>query len=908
LPGYEIHELLGQGGMGVVYKARQRGLDRLVALKLIQLRVDLLGPRREEVRQRFQTEAQAIARLSHPNVVQVFEIGEWQPSNEEPSVPYLSLEYVSGGSLTNRLVNGPLAALPAARLVETLARAVQSAHDRGVVHRDLKPDNVLLTDDGTPKVTDFGLARFLTTPTDGKASGPTEAGAIIGTPSYMAPEQARPGSAEIGPPTDVWALGAILYTCLTGRPPFLAATTVDTLLQVVTEEPVAPGRLNASVPRDLETVALKCLRKESVQRYASAAELADDLERFAQGKPVQARPIGRLVRLSRWARRNPLPAALLFLLLLTLSVGLTAVSLLYGRESRQRMRAEARERQTRELLAGVVGRLTDDPRFRLVGVEPLRKEMASDLLVHVEEYQKLLRNDQGKSTNREWARSERWRGHLGWLAGSAEEAIGILRQAVDKQRRVLPATDPDLAAVVDLARTIEALAFVQLECGQHDAARTSWQEVCTLLDPVPVEEKTMALVLPSLAGAWTNRGLEKGRRGELVKAREYLERARDLWDRLVAVDPQPHWRAGRLNVEVNLGGVALQAGRLEDSIKHYESSRGGYAELVEQQPTMRPYAMALSATCHQLAGAYMTAKRLREAQTVLTQARSVQSALVQTSPDVASWRRYQADHAIILGRLRLKERRSTQAQEAFQEAASTLDEVVPSSQDRSLAAARMRAYTYLGFVQVNNKQRGRGKASFESALAHLKVVGDGSVGMPVRDLGECAYLLASGMRTLGETSRAIPIAEQAAKWQRQVLLRAPNSREVRQELNQTLYELASEQRLLGRHGDAAATARERIALWPRDADQLHDGACELCMSARILTQKKTTLTAEEANQQKAYLDEALVVLKQAVAAGLKGAKQIRADGDFTLLHGRTEFQQLVAEVEKRDASKEPRTK
>jgi WD40 repeat protein len=294
VPGYEILGELGRGGMGVVYKAHQLKLARLVALKMI-LAGGHAGP---DDLTRFRAEAEAVARLSHPNIVQIFEV------DDLAGLPYFSLEFCPGGSLDQKLKGTPLPPAQAATLVETLARAVHAAHLKGVVHRDLKPANVLLAEDGTPKITDFGLAKRL-----GEA-GRTATGAVLGTPSYMAPEQAAGGSQEIGPPADTYALGAILYECLTGRPPFRATTPLDTILQVLHDEPVPPTRLQGTLPRDLETVCLKCLHKDPAKRYASALELAEDLGRFLRGEPVHARPVGRAERLGRWCRRNPVTAAL----------------------------------------------------------------------------------------------------------------------------------------------------------------------------------------------------------------------------------------------------------------------------------------------------------------------------------------------------------------------------------------------------------------------------------------------------------------------------------------------------------------------------------------------------------------------------------------------------------------------
>jgi tetratricopeptide (TPR) repeat protein len=288
IPGHEVLGVLGRGGMGVVYKARNLGLKRVVAVKMI-LAGEHAGP--DHVA-RFRTEAEAIARLQHPNIVQVFEVGA------HGEKPFLSLEFCGGGSLATKLAGTPQPAAEAAALVQKLAEAMHYAHERGVVHRDLKPANVLLADDGTPKVTDFGLAKKL------DEAGPTMTGAVMGTPSYMAPEQAG-GKKEVGPLADLYALGAVLYECLTGRPPFKAATPLDTMLQVVSDEPVPPRRLNPAVPRDLETVCLKCLQKEPGKRYVSAQALANDLQRFLKHEPILARPATARERVAKWCRRNP---------------------------------------------------------------------------------------------------------------------------------------------------------------------------------------------------------------------------------------------------------------------------------------------------------------------------------------------------------------------------------------------------------------------------------------------------------------------------------------------------------------------------------------------------------------------------------------------------------------------------
>jgi serine/threonine protein kinase len=289
VPGYEILEELGRGGMGAVYKARQVKLNRIVALKMI-LSGEHAGSDQLE---RFRTEAEVVARLQHPNILQIFEVGECD------GLPFLSLEFLDGGSLSDDLDGTPWPTRAAARLVEDLAQAIHAAHEHNVVHRDLKPGNVLLTHERVPKIADFGLAKRLDTDAQ-----QTRSGAILGTPSYMAPEQAGGKPEQIGPPVDIYALGAILYELLTGRPPFKAETPLDTIFQVLDDSPVPPCQLRPKLPRDLETICLTCLRKAPRLRYASALALAEDLRLFLKGKAILARRMGPWETVWRDMKRN----------------------------------------------------------------------------------------------------------------------------------------------------------------------------------------------------------------------------------------------------------------------------------------------------------------------------------------------------------------------------------------------------------------------------------------------------------------------------------------------------------------------------------------------------------------------------------------------------------------------------
>lgn len=301
VPGYELEQIIGRGGMGIVFRARHLKLNRMIAMKMLAAG-PFASPRE---RARIKREAEAVAALSHPNIVQIYDVGELEWHT------YFTMELLEGGNLAERLAGHPQAARESAQLVATLALAVAYAHQHGVVHRDLKPDNILLTAEGVPKIADFGLARL-----EGTEQDLTMSGDRLGTPSYMAPEQASGNTHDVDAQTDIYALGGILYKMLTGRPPFRADTTAETIRQVIYEELARPTRLNASVPRDLETICLKCLQKAPLRRYASANDMADDLHRFLNGQPIHARPVGLFEKTIKWGRRRPSEASLVALLII----------------------------------------------------------------------------------------------------------------------------------------------------------------------------------------------------------------------------------------------------------------------------------------------------------------------------------------------------------------------------------------------------------------------------------------------------------------------------------------------------------------------------------------------------------------------------------------------------------------
>jgi tetratricopeptide (TPR) repeat protein/tRNA A-37 threonylcarbamoyl transferase component Bud32 len=462
--------------MGVVYKARQKGLNRTVALKMI-----LSGPHAsEDELRRFRAEAESAARLQHPNIVQIYEVGE------QDGLAYFSLEYVEGGSLADRLAGAPLPPEDAARLSETLARAVQAAHERGVIHRDLKPANVLVagapdTPVGqlTPKVTDFGLSKQM------DAGSRTRSGVVMGTPSYMAPEQAG-GAGAAGPATDVYALGAILYELLTGRPPFRAATALDTVLQVLSEEPVPPSRFQPKLPRDLETICLKCLQKEVPRRYASAAALADDLHRFLRGEPILARPVPAWERVLKWARRRPTVASLTVLSAAAL-VAVLGVGLAYNHRlkhaneqlggaladaDREHRRAQGHLHKALEAVDQMLTKVGDERLADIPEFAGLRQQLLEEALAF---YHGFLREESDDpEVRRETGRASYRIANLYLMLGRTGEAEKACQEALELQEKLTADRPGQSEYAHDLAQTYAMLGHVYTMTARFERAGAAY--------------------------------------------------------------------------------------------------------------------------------------------------------------------------------------------------------------------------------------------------------------------------------------------------------------------------------------------------------------------------------------------------------------------------------------------------
>jgi serine/threonine protein kinase/tetratricopeptide (TPR) repeat protein len=544
--GYELLEIVGFGGMGIVYKAIQCSLQRVVALKMVD---DGLRGRAEQLA-RFRTESLAVARLSHPNIVQIHEVGE------HDGRPYLALEFMEGGSLDRRFGEGPMPVRAAVELVEKLAQAAHYAHTKGVVHRDLKPGNILVAADGTLKISDFGLAKYGQPGSmeweDDPVGYHTRTGQVLGTPRYMAPEQAEGRSRDVGPATDVYALGVILYEALTGRPPFLAASLFEVLEQIRSQEPTPLRRLRTSIPRDLDTICLFCLQKDPRRRYASAALLADDLRRFLDGVPIQARPVSMSERSLKWIRRKPAVAALMGMTLLSIAGAMVVTANHNAALRKQVRRAEAEEsradhnyRQAQKTIQDMLNTLD----ARRLADTPQLKE---------------LRQDQ-------------------------------MQAAVAFFQGVLSALeDPQAGLRQDAARVHQATADIQIRLGQVENARVNADHALRFYQQLAEEDPQNNEIRGALADCYRTLGNLEGP-GQAARALNYFRQADAIYRELTQ-DPSVStiWR-DRMARNLNQWAALNQSmGESENAVEHYREALAIHQSLLQEDPENRQRKFAVA--------------------------------------------------------------------------------------------------------------------------------------------------------------------------------------------------------------------------------------------------------------------------------------------------------------------------
>jgi tetratricopeptide (TPR) repeat protein len=569
---YELLEEIARGGMGVVYRARQVNLDREVAVKLM-LHGALAAPGDID---RFRTEAAAAASLQHPGIVAIHEIGEFEGQH------YFSMDLIAGRDLAALTREGPLPARRAAEVLADTARAVEHAHTRGVLHRDLKPSNVIIDAHGRPHVTDFGLARIGSIDSD-----LTRTGDLLGTPGYMAPEQAAGRRSGVGVGTDVYSLGAVLYHLLTGRAPFTGESVPEVLRQVAEADPVAPGLLNPLVPRDLETICLKCLHKGPDARYLSAIELAEDLDRFLRREPIRARPVSPGERLWRWCRRNPVIASLTAVVALLLTV-VAAGSLFAAARLQQARAAEAAQHREAEARLTSGERLINFMLGDLAGhLEPVgRLDALESTIGAVDRFYAELPSDRlTPDSQRHRALALVQVADIRASQGRLAESITNYHQAIDAYAQLVKAHSTNLQWSFELSRTWNELGIAHARQNDFTNAIAALRECLAQRERLLVLQPTNAYWLGSYGATAQNLAQTERRLGHLDEAQALLARGEDAIHRWIAAEPTNRTARSRLaTLRGSQGQLLATRERLEEAAQAYSDKVRILRELLEIDP------------------------------------------------------------------------------------------------------------------------------------------------------------------------------------------------------------------------------------------------------------------------------------------------------------------------------------
>jgi tetratricopeptide (TPR) repeat protein len=715
LPGYEILGELGRGGMGVVYKARQIGLNRLVALKMI-----LAGGHASAGElDRFRTEAEAVARLQHPNVVAIHEVGE------QNGLPYFSLEYCEGGSLAARLDGTPWEPANAAALGETLARAMQAAHARGIVHRDLKPANILLAGDGKPKIADFGLAKQLDS-----GPGRTASGAIMGTPSYMAPEQAG-GAKDVGPAADVYALGAVLYELLTGRPPFKAPTDLDTMLQVVSDDPVPPTRLQPKTPLDLETICLKCLAKEPARRYPAAEAMAEDLHRFRVGEPIAARPVGRLERGRRWCRRNPALAGSLAAIALALVLG-AAVSTAFGmranrnaeranrnaeRADREAAAAVAARNRTREALDAMVSGVTGDSLATQTTLSEEQKRFLQSVLTYYEEF--AAEPGEDSEGRQRLAKAHMSLGTIRYRLGQHDEGGREFSQGVLLWKQLAAEYPAVLAYRQVLARSHNNLGILLAGQGKRPEAEAAYRAALAVREKLAADYPAVSAYRQDLAGSHNSLGALLAGQGKRPEAEAAYRAALAVQEKLAADHPAvPAYRQDLAGSHNNVGALLAGQGKRPEAEAAYRAALAVREKLAAEHLAVPAYRQDLAQSHHNL-GALLAGQGKRpEAEAAYRTALAVREKLAADHPAVPAYRQDLAQSHNNLGALLAGQGKWPEAEAALR-AALVLKEKLATDYPAVPAyrADLAKSHNNVGNLLAGQGKRPEAEAAYRAALA-----------------------------------------------------------------------------------------------------------------------------------------------------------------------------------------------
>jgi tetratricopeptide (TPR) repeat protein/tRNA A-37 threonylcarbamoyl transferase component Bud32 len=833
LPGYEMLEVLGMGGMGIVYKARQPRLDRFVALKMI-----LRGANAAiEDLARFEAEAQAVAAIEHPNIVRIFEIGEHN------GLPYFSLEYLAGGSLARKIVGKPQPVAEAARITEVLARAMHVAHEHGVIHRDLKPANVLIAADGTLKISDFGLAKRLESD-----SGRTKSGSILGTPSYMAPEQAKGDTKLVGPAADQYALGAILYELLTGRPPFQGTTVLDTLDQVRNNEPVPPSQLQPKVPRDAETICLKCLEKEPERRYAGVAALAEDLRLFQAGEPIRARAISDIERLWRWCLRNRRVAglaaavALLFATVVIVSAASTVVVTGKNQELQK------------------ANRLAEDRRADAERKQKLEAEA-----------RKLEAEARMKADN------------------AARAANKTTRSVIDAQRDLMKLAVDELRYVPEIQKTREQV-LDKAALGLEAAIQT----MTDLRRDVTWDPKDEELNWRSLAGAYLRLGELNLERNQFQDALARFQQVNEIIERLALAAPADlSAQVRRIRSQRQLGDVHLQhLGDSETAMKHFRRAEEIGRSLLAKMPNDNLLKLELANCLGLRSAAELLLGHLKEADGIYHEELALRRSF---SPDIQKESRTRRELAGLyekLGEINVRMGNVDEGRRYYALCADLREGVLRESPSFwPYVLDRARSYNNSGLLSLIQDHDAKSARAFFHQAADL--IKERSLADPTNldtksRLSQALYYEATAALEANDVAAAADGYQQCLEIRR-ALAADPK---VKMAEVDVIVALAR----CGHHAEAAQRAAALVATEPKDENLYFQAACGFALAAGAVV--------KDASVARDYTAKALECLRKGKDRGWADVMTLETDPDLAPIRTDPGFRALLAEF-KRPAGKQP---
>jgi tetratricopeptide (TPR) repeat protein len=900
LGGYEILEEVARGGMGIVYKARQTAAGRIVALKMLRA-----GPHADtEDLQRFRTEIESVAALDHPHIVPIYEVGI------HDGQPFFSMKFFEGGSLaaTRREGPDPLSPRDAAHLVAVVARAVHHAHERGVLHRDLKPANVLLDKDGQPHVSDFGLAKRLQDE-PGVLSPElalTQHGAVLGTPSYMAPEQAEGSKEGLTTAADVYSLGAILFELLTGRPPFKGTTPLETLRDVVEQAPPAPRKLRPGVAPDLETICLKCLEKEPRRRYGSALELAEDLERFLAGEPVRARAIGRLGRLGRWCRRKPLVASLSAGLVLALVGGL-GLALWKGHEAQvnldeseiQRGRAEANERQAEasfrqahkavnDFYKRVEAELANTP-----GLQPLRRRLLRDALGYYHEFLRQRGDDSGLRAELADAYHR-----VAWITaevGSKTEALEAHRQALRLYRELLLLDPDNVSLQTKIAATQHNVGLLLAQTGHSAQAHVAYEKARSQYERLRKAKPKDVGLTYSLANTYNNLANLDRAAGRRDDARRLHEQARTLRAQLAKDHPrEPKFRIALASSLHNLGVLDETSDQPRKALERYQQARALREQLVREDPRVLAYRSDLASSWHAVG---LMQERLGEKDKALasyTECRALREELARANPGVPSYQVALAASHTIFGLALSHDHKNAAALAAFLKARDILEKIVRADPAYYQAQADLgNCYYFIALQQVRLRRSREALTSYRQAQAvQEKLVQRAPDNLDCRhDLSTTLGGLGLALGKLKKYDEARMVLAKGIEHERFALDRAPKMGGYRHALAQRYVALADVELWAGRTDAVAAAVRACRKICPSDGPQLVTLAEQMTLAADLSRRDKKADPSTAGR----YEEEALRLLREAIQAGYKDYARLRTAPDLASLRKQAAFAKLLLE-------------